>query len=64
VVKIAQNRVTPFSNGIPGLGWWKWFKIQHLELSLRMTQQLELSRTKGMCAKKCGKLLHKPKRTL
>jgi hypothetical protein len=47
VVKVTQNKVTPFSNGIPRSSWWKWFKIQHLELSLGMAQQLKLSITKA-----------------
>jgi hypothetical protein len=51
VVKVTQKRVTPFSNGIPRSSWWKWFKIQHLELSLGMAQQLKLSITKSLCAK-------------
>jgi hypothetical protein len=30
-------RDVPFTNGIPGPGWLRWFKKHHPELSLRMS---------------------------
>jgi hypothetical protein len=34
VVEATQLRTTPFTDGIPGCGWLRWFRKRHLELSL------------------------------
>jgi hypothetical protein len=36
VCEIKQTRSTPFKNGIPGVGWLRWWKRRHPELSLRV----------------------------
>ena len=37
VTKITQERWTPFKEGIPGQGWFRWFCHRHPELTLRTT---------------------------
>ena len=50
VSEITMARETPFRDGIPGEGWLRGWKRHHLELSLRQSQALETTRTKGLCA--------------
>jgi hypothetical protein len=49
VAEATQLRATPFTDGIPGCGWLRWFRNRHPELSLRMSQGLDASRAKGLC---------------
>jgi hypothetical protein len=51
VAMITQGRDTPFTNGIPGLGWLRWFKRKHPELSVRLAQGLDAKHARGLCAK-------------
>ena len=41
VYDITKSRATPFRDGIPGLGWMRWWKHRHPELTLRVSQALE-----------------------
>ena len=50
VYEITQSRWTPFRNGIPGNGWMRWWKRRHPNLTLRVSQALESSRARGLCA--------------
>ena len=49
VAEMVQERVTPFRDGIPGNGWIKWFRKRHPNLTLRNSEGLEFSRTRGLC---------------
>jgi hypothetical protein len=49
VALITQDRVTPFTNGILGPGWLRWFKKRHHELSLRLAQGLDAKRARSLC---------------
>jgi hypothetical protein len=51
VAMMTQGRDTPFTNGIPGPGWLRWFKRRHLELSMRVAQGLDANRARSLCAK-------------
>jgi hypothetical protein len=37
VVKITQERITPFKNGIPRWGWFMWFKRRNLDLLVHVS---------------------------
>ena len=50
VALMTQERPTPFTDGIPGRGWLRWFKKRHPDLTRRQAQGLEISRAKGLCA--------------
>ena len=50
VYEITKSRWTPFKNGIWGAGWLRWWQCQHLELSLRTSQALDIARARGLCA--------------
>ena len=45
---LTQERVTPFTDGIPGPLWLRWFKKRHPSLILRQSQGLEVARAKGL----------------
>jgi hypothetical protein len=49
VYEITKSRWTPFRNGIPDNGWMRWWKKRHPELTLRVSQELESARPKGLC---------------
>jgi hypothetical protein len=49
VALITQDRMTPFTNGIPGPRWLRWFKKRHPELSLRLAQGLDAKRARSLC---------------
>jgi hypothetical protein len=49
VAMITQDKDTPFTDGILGLGWLRWFKRRHPELSVRMAQGLDAKRAQGLC---------------
>jgi hypothetical protein len=49
VAEACQLRATPFSEGIPGDGWLRWFRKWHPEIILRMSQGLDAGRAKGLC---------------
>lgn len=42
VAEICQGRDTPFTEGIPGRGWLRWWRKRHPELSLRVARDLKL----------------------
>jgi hypothetical protein len=42
IATITQERVTPFRDGIPESSWVRWFKVRHLELTLRPHKDLSL----------------------
>jgi len=46
VTKVVQklNRPNPFKDGIPGRFWWEGFERRHPQLSIRVPQNLTLSR--------------------
>jgi hypothetical protein len=50
VAFITQGRETPFTNGIPGPGWLRWFRRRHPELSLRLAQGLDAKRARNLFA--------------
>jgi hypothetical protein len=49
VATITQERVSPFSDGIPGDSWVHWFKKRHPNLTLRTSHGLEFARTRALC---------------
>jgi hypothetical protein len=49
VFELTQTRPTPFTDGIPGSSWMKWFRRRHPYLTLRSSQGLELIHARGMC---------------
>ena len=49
VAFITQGRDTPFTNGIPGPSWLRWFRRRHPNLSLRLAQGLDNNRAKSLC---------------
>ena len=49
VALLTQERPTPFTNGIPGPAWARWFKKRHPNLALRQSQGLDVARAKGLC---------------
>ena len=51
IALLTQERPTPFTNGVPGPAWVRWFKKRHLALSLRQSQGLDVARVKGLCPK-------------
>jgi hypothetical protein len=44
VAQMVETRENPFRNGIPGAGWFRWFRRRHPNLALRSTQGLEVNR--------------------
>jgi hypothetical protein len=46
VAEATQLRDTPFTDRIHGPGWLCWFKKRHLELSLLMSQGLDVGRAR------------------
>jgi hypothetical protein len=48
VCEITQTRATSFKNGIPGVGWLRWWKRRHPKLSLRVPQGLETARAQAL----------------
>jgi hypothetical protein len=50
VAMMTQGRETPFTNGVPGTGWVRWFKRRHPELSVRLAQGLNAKRARSLCA--------------
>jgi hypothetical protein len=50
VAMMTQGRDTPFTNGILGPSWVRWFKRRHPELSVRLAQGLDAKRARGLCA--------------
>lgn len=54
VADITRNCSTPFWNGIPGDGWFRWFRKHHPELTLRVALPLSSSRAKGLCKENVG----------
>jgi hypothetical protein len=50
VAMITQGRDMPFTNGIPGPGWLRWFRRRHPELSLRLAQGLDSKRARSLSA--------------
>jgi hypothetical protein len=49
VYEITKTCWTPFRNGILGVGWMRWFKRRHLELTVRSSQGLETTRARALC---------------
>jgi hypothetical protein len=49
VAEATQLRDTPFTDGIPGPGWLRWFRKHHPDISLRMSQGLDAGRARGLC---------------
>ena len=54
VAEIIQERITPFTNGIPGKSWLKWFKARHPTLVLRIPQGLDYKRAKAVNPTSCA----------
>jgi hypothetical protein len=48
IFEITQEKDTPFTEGIHGNNWLKWFRHRHPELSLRSLQDLKLAYVKGL----------------
>jgi hypothetical protein len=51
VAQICQDRSKPFTNGILGQGWLRWFRRRHPELTLRSSQGLEVKRARNLALK-------------
>ena len=49
VALLTQERPMPFTNGVPGPAWVRWFKKRHPALSLWQSQGLDVARAKGLC---------------
>jgi hypothetical protein len=56
VAQICQDRPHPFTHGIPGQGWLRWFRRRHPELTLRSSQGLEVNRAKNLCPENVASL--------
>ena len=56
VYEMTKTRCTPFTDGIPGGGWMRWFKRRHPELSIRAAQALETARAKSLCPENVASL--------
>ena len=54
VAEITQERVTPFTNGIPGKSWLKWFRARHPTLVLRVPQGLDYKRARAVNPTSCA----------
>lgn len=51
-IKVAEMTLcwaTPWSGGIAGLSWVRWFQIWHVDLSLQVAQGLRTWRAKSLC---------------
>ena len=49
VALLTQEKPTPFTNGIPGPTWVRWFKKKHPALALQQSQGLDVARAEGLC---------------
>jgi hypothetical protein len=49
VAEATQLCQTPFTDGIPGPGWLRWFRNWYPKVSLRLLQGLNAGRAKGLC---------------
>jgi hypothetical protein len=49
VAFITQGRDTPFTNGISGPSWLRWFRRRHPNLSLHLAQGLDNNHAKSLC---------------
>ena len=49
VAEITQTRKTPFTNGMLGKSWIKWFREKHPFLVLRSPEALDMNRAKALC---------------
>lgn len=58
VAEIVQDRVNPFTNGILGAGWLRWFRRRHPTLTLRSTQGLEVNRARNFCPENVATFYH------
>ena len=47
---MIQSGDTPFTNGILGPGWLRWFKKRHLELSVKLAESLDAKQAHSLCA--------------
>jgi hypothetical protein len=56
VAQLTQTRPTPFTNGMPGISWLKWFRKRHPEFTLRQPQGLEMKRAKALCPENVASL--------
>jgi hypothetical protein len=48
VAEATQLCQNPFTDGIPGRGWLRWFRFRHPEVSLQLSQGLDVGRVKGL----------------
>ena len=49
VGEMAQSRLTPFKQRIPGNSWLKWFRVRNPHLVLRQPQSLDSKRARALC---------------
>ena len=49
VAELCQIRSIPFTNGVLGKSWMKWFKRRHLHLVQRVQESLDLNKAKALC---------------
>jgi hypothetical protein len=49
VAEATQDWVIPFTDGIPGSGWLRWFRKRHPKISLHISQGLDTGRAQGLC---------------
>ena len=48
---MTQGKETPFTIGIPGPSWLRWFRKRYPDLFVRLAQGLYTKRAHGLCAK-------------
>ena len=53
VQQICEGRSTPFTNGIPGKHWWKYFCKRHPKLVLRRPEGLDVQRARSLSKEAC-----------
>jgi hypothetical protein len=49
VNEITMSKDIPFREGIPDGGWMRGWRRRHPELTLRVSQALEIARARGLC---------------
>jgi hypothetical protein len=58
VAKLVQFRPMPFTTGVHGGSWVKWFRRRHLELTFRSSQGLDIAHSRGLCPENVATFYH------
>ena len=48
VAKITQDMITPFTRGMLGASWVRWFRLRHPKFVLRVPQGLDQKRARAL----------------